>query len=534
MFIINYYDQVQFEPDEILEYLRKSRDDDPNATVEETLSKHEEILRNWVDRNLSGPIPEENIYREVVSGETLDGRPEVLKLLQRINSPKIKAILIVEPQRLSRGDLEDCGRLMKLLRYTRTQVITPSKIYNLEDDFDRESFERELKKGNEYLEYYKKIQERGKMLSISDGCFIANRPPYGYKKLVLKEGKRDIHTLEIDEEKAKIVRLIFDWHVNQNMGLGIIANKLNEMKIPSPRGSIWTYNGLRDLVTNEHYTGKVRWNYNKQQFVVIDGEIKRVRLKRKDYLLTEGRHEAIIDEETFYKAFGKRKQGKPRTKESFETKNPLAGVMFCSKCGRAIVLRPPGAKGELPRYMCGKQHICGNGSTIADEVIVQVSDALKKAIADFRTELDETDTAATKRQTMTISIMEQRLKTLEQKEISLWEKYSEEAMPKAIFEKLNAKVLADKEDVIRSLNEAKLNVLNADIYVERISNFHAALTALNDNDVSATETNKLIRTCIKRITYSREKSIRLKKADVATNGYGWTEHPIQLDIELNI
>lgn len=526
--------QTQFLPEEVLEYLRKSRDDDPNATVEETLSKHEEILKNWVDRNLSGPIPNENIYREVVSGETLDGRPEVLKLLQRINSPKIKAILIVEPQRLSRGDLEDCGRLIKLLRYTHTKVITPTKIYDLEDDFDRESFERELKRGNEYLEYYKKIQARGKMLSISDGCFIANRAPYGYKKLVLKEGKRDIHTLEIDEEKAKIVRLIFDWHVNQNMGLGIIANKLNEMKIPSPTGNIWTYNGLRDLVGNEHYVGKIRWNYNKSQHVVVDGEIKLVRLKKKDYLLFDGRHEAIIDEETFYKGFSQRKPGKPRTKESFETKNPLAGMMFCAKCGRAVVLKPAGSKGELPRYMCGKQHICGNGSTIADEVLAQVSDTLRKAIADFRAELDATDDAIIRRQEMTISIMEQRLRELEQKEISLWDKYSEESMPKAIFDKLNAKVLADKEEVIRSLNEARANTINTDVYVERITTFHAAVTALNNDAVSATETNKLLQSCIKRIAFSREKSTRLKKTSDVTNNLGWVDYPIQLDIELNI
>ena len=48
-------------------YLRKSRADDPNETVEEVLAKHERILQNYAIMNYKSKIPEENIYREVVS-----------------------------------------------------------------------------------------------------------------------------------------------------------------------------------------------------------------------------------------------------------------------------------------------------------------------------------------------------------------------------------------------------------------------------------------------------------------------------------
>ena len=108
--------------DEILEYLRKSRSDDALLTVEEVLEKHETILDEWAERNLGGKIPEENKFREVVSGETIDDRPEMKRILQLIESPRIKAILVVEVQRLSRGDLEDAGRLIKLLRPTRVHT----------------------------------------------------------------------------------------------------------------------------------------------------------------------------------------------------------------------------------------------------------------------------------------------------------------------------------------------------------------------------------------------------------------------------
>ena len=69
-----------FEPDDILVYLRKSRSDDPTLTVEEVLQKHEAMLDDWCIKHLNSKIPEENKYREVVSGETIADRPEIQKV----------------------------------------------------------------------------------------------------------------------------------------------------------------------------------------------------------------------------------------------------------------------------------------------------------------------------------------------------------------------------------------------------------------------------------------------------------------------
>ena len=186
----NYIDFSQYSPDEFLLYLRKSRTDDPLLSVEEVLARHEAILDEWAEKNLGAKIPEENKFREIVSGETIADRPEVQKLLKKIESPKYKAVLIVEVQRLSRGDLEDAGRLIKLLRYTNTLVVTPQKTYDLRDEYDRDYFERELKRGNEFLEYQKKIMSRGRLLSVSQGNYLGSQPPYGYDKVWITEGKR--------------------------------------------------------------------------------------------------------------------------------------------------------------------------------------------------------------------------------------------------------------------------------------------------------------------------------------------------------
>ena len=144
-----YKEYPRFYNYEVLDYGRKSRTDDPLLSVEEVLNKHDKIIEEYAEKYLGGPIPEENKYREVGSGESLDSRPEIQKVLKMIESPAIKAILVVDVQRLSRGDLEDAGRLIRILRYTNTYVITPMKIYDLRDEYDRDAFERELKRGNE-------------------------------------------------------------------------------------------------------------------------------------------------------------------------------------------------------------------------------------------------------------------------------------------------------------------------------------------------------------------------------------------------
>lgn len=122
-----------FTVNEVLVYLRKSRSDSPDMSVEEVLRKHEEMIQQYASTHFCSPIPEKNIFREVVSGETIDSRPQMKNLLKMIESEQFKAVLVVEPQRLSRGDLEDCGRLINILRYTNTTVLTLTHSFNLQD-----------------------------------------------------------------------------------------------------------------------------------------------------------------------------------------------------------------------------------------------------------------------------------------------------------------------------------------------------------------------------------------------------------------
>ena len=109
-------------------YLRKSRADDPNESIDEVLAKHERILQNYALLNYKSKIPEENIYREVVSGETIDDCPEINHVFERIQDKECRGVLVVDPQRLSRGDLIDCGTILRLFKYTNTLIVTPRSL----------------------------------------------------------------------------------------------------------------------------------------------------------------------------------------------------------------------------------------------------------------------------------------------------------------------------------------------------------------------------------------------------------------------
>jgi hypothetical protein len=552
----NYIEEYGIKPEEVLDYLRKSRADDPLLSVEEVLAKHEQILDEWAERNLGAKVPEENKYREVVSGETIADRPEVQKVLKMIESPKIKAILIVEVQRLSRGDLEDAGRLIKLLRYTNTLVITPQKIYDLRDEYDRDAFERELKRGHEYLEYQKKIMNRGKLLSVSQGNYVGSRPPYGYDKIWVTEGKRKCPTLAINEEQANVVRMIFDMYVNQDMGRPSICYRLDELGINPPMGKRWSPFALKDLLENVHYLGKVKWNWRKTVTIVEDGEIIKTAPKAKigEYLIYEGKHPAIISEELFNAALekqGRNHRAKPNTK----IRNPLAGLVYC-RCGRAMSYRTYKSRNNVPRLVCDDQVHCHTGSCTFDEIMDRVVDVLKQCIADFEVRIKNNDGNAMKLHEKLLKQLEKKMQDLEAKELAQWEAQSHpdpaQRMPPHIFTMLNEKLLKEKDEVKEAMCNARKSMPNPINYEEEIERFREALDALLNPNVDVQRKNRLLKACIDRIDYYREAPQRITKQNkqkgkrITVDGKRvyvpipdpqterWTSPPIEIDVKLKV
>ena len=506
------YHGITIEADEILKYSRKSRTDDPLLSVEEVLEKHEKILNEWCERNLGKLVPAQNSFQEIGSGETIEARPDFQNVLRLIESPKYKAILTVDIQRLSRGDLEDAGRIMKLLRYTNTLVITPDMVFNLNNEYDRDRFKREMDRGNDYLEYYKKINLRGRLESVRAGYYIGSVPPYGYDQNWVMDGRKKRPSLKINEREAEAVRMIFDLYGNENWGLKRIALHLNKLGYKTRKGKPWSTATLRNILENVQYTGKVIWNYRKTVTVVEDGVIKKTNPRSRDFYIFEGKHPAIISDELFEKV--KEKRGKnPRVKDERKIRNPLAGLVYC-QCGRAMSYKTyKGKDGKSrcnPRLACDNQSYCHTKSVSFDDVLEKVADVLRQCIAEFEIKIKNDKENTLINHTNNIARLEARLEALNQKELSQWEKYSEEAMPKAIFDKLNEKVLTEKQLVTEELERLRVAAPTVEEYQERLMLFTDALEGLKNPNVTAEAKNRLIKACIDRIEYTssqgREKS----------------------------
>lgn len=525
-----YREMQTFLPEEILVYLRKSRSDDPALTVEEVLERHEKILNEWIERNLDTPIPPENWFREVVSGETIENRPEMRRMLRAIESSRYKAILVVEVQRLSRGDLEDCGKLMKLLRYTHTSVITPMKIYDLEDEYDRDGFERELKRGNDYLEYTKKVLYRGRFASAKEGFYLGSNPPYGYDKIWIMDGKRKRPSLTINKAEAEVVRMIFDMYVNQRIGVQAIATKLDKLGIIARNGKKFSRSTVRDIIRNEHCIGKVVWKRRPISKVVENSEIITKRDLSEDKLIFDGKHEAIIGEEIFNKAQHIYNTS-PKVNIDFTLKNPLSTIMYC-KCGNIMTMHASASK--KARYRCKYYSSCQTASVEMKPVIEAVCQAIEQEIENYEVKLNQGKEDEQKQKLAEIKLLEKRLQECDAKEMSLWEKYTVDAMPKHIFDQLLEKNTSEKEKVLDELKTLKETVIEKADYENAITSLSEALVALRDGKASVEKQNALLKACISKITYSRESPIRVGKDYKGETLNGWTVPDFHLDIEFMI
>lgn len=488
----------ELKPEEILIYLRKSRTDDPALTVSETLSKHEQMLNEYSMRTFGALIPEQNRFREIVSGETIEARPEIKKVLRLIEQDKFKAILIVEPQRLSRGDLEDIGKLSKLLRYTHTIVITLQYSYDLTDERDRDYFERELKRGNEYLEYSKRIMQNGRKVSVESGCYIGSIAPFGYKKTYIKRGKRTLPTLEICQTEADAVRMIFQMYADGKGAASIIA-ALNLSGICPRFSEEWQEGTIYRILDNPHYIGKIRFDYRRQFASVEDGEITKHRNKSKSPALYDGLHPAIIDSGLWERVRAQRnKRCIPAVHSNQVLSNPLAGLVYC-ECG-CIMIKSSPAGGRKPRLYCKHQAECGNVSAILQDIIETVKNALSDSLHDF-----DADISIDKPQKISnLPILTNRLSALNKKRDALWEQLAE-GMPRDVFDRLITQTESDIEKVTAAIDSEQKEEMQDDSTRNMKKSLSDTIAALDNAAFSAAEKNKFLKSCISKITYHRRK-----------------------------
>lgn len=311
-------------------YLRKSRAEELNDSIDETLKRHKETLLEFSEKN---HLNIKRIYEEVVSGESLYARPQMLKLLSDVEKGSYDGILCMDIDRLGRGAMSDQGIILETLKNANTKIITPNKTYDLNIETDETFSEFETFMARQELKAIKRRLQRGIQKSIADGCYIANAP-YGYSKTTVN--KRP--TLAIKEEEARFVRLIFEMYVQKGWGCQKIADTIGLMGAKPRRSDRFGRTSIMKIIHNPVYIGLIAWNRKTQIRKGARGNAKQITIynPKEKWTVVKGIHPPIIDRELFEQA---QKTSAGRNHPPSNTgviQNPLAGLVYCAHCGAVM------------------------------------------------------------------------------------------------------------------------------------------------------------------------------------------------------
>lgn len=490
-------------------YLRKSRND-REAGEEETLSKHKKVLlelakeRNYLVKK---------IFQEVVSGDSIALRPQMQALLDEVKSYQYDAVLCMDIDRLGRGNMQDQGLILDVFKSTKTKIITPRKIYDLDDEIDEEFSEFEAFMARKEFKIIKRRLQAGRIRSLKDGNYISNRPPYGYRKV--SNGKTS--TLEPIEEQAKIVQLIFSWYTREKIGSLRIASRLNEMGIPSYTGGKWTSYVIINMLSNPVYIGKLRWGYiKKKPSTNPDKKFEARRSKEDEIILADGKHPPIIDMETWEKAQEIRKKHlAPKVKKNFSLSNPLAGLVICGKCGSYVGLKYNGKSKKKIKYLdCNRKNKgpkCDNKLSRLDHLENKILEEIKKRLADFELKITADDYISENHKLkileITINNTEKEIQDLTSQLDRIYNNFERGIYSDEIFLERSEKVKKELEEARNRLKQTKEQYNKEKEAHHQPSESIPLLRHVLDvyHHLSIRGKNLLLKQVIERVIYTKEK-----------------------------
>ncbi|MDE6500709.1 MAG: recombinase family protein [Ruminococcus sp.] len=299
-------------------YLRKSRIDlDAEARGEgETLARHQAVLMELAKRQGLNIV---KIYKEVVSGDSISARPQMQMLLSDLAQNKYAGVLVVEVERLARGDTIDQGIVAQAFKQSETKIITPVKTYDPNNEIDEEYFEFSLFMSRREYKTIRRRLEAGRLSAVKEGNYICSRTPYGYRKI---SPEPKVHTLEIVPEEAEIVKLIYKLYLDGH-GAKYISAELNRMGVKPQKSILWETPSVKKILANPLYCGKIGW-----------------KTKSNGDILYQGKHKPIISEEMFNMVQDKKKNNPVAQLHPNDVLlNYYHGILYCKNCGHQMKRR---------------------------------------------------------------------------------------------------------------------------------------------------------------------------------------------------
>ena len=493
-------------------YLRKSRQDEEaeKRGEHETLSRHRSTLFKLAkEQNLN--IVE--VKEELISGESISYRPKMLELLEEVKQGLYDAVLVMDIDRLGRGNMQDQGLILDTFKQSKTKIITPRKVYDLSNEFDEEYSEFEAFMARKELKLITRRMQRGRIKSVEEGKCISSNAPFGYKFEF--EGKNRF--LVVDDEKANIVKIIFDMYL-EGLGAYKIANYLNSLGYKTSTGRDWYEKGIRDIIKNKAYCGYIVWNK-------VERKRNSSRRSPEKQIESLGLHEPIISEDIWNKAQEMRtKRSISPVHDNKKLTNPLAGLVKCKLCGATLTASSSTYGGKKVKFLSCKT--CYKVAAVKLDIFEsEVINSLEGILNTYKLYLN--DDIENYDDSSKLANYFNLLKQLEKESVTLIKQKEKlhDLLEKGIYDidtyLDRSKVLADKiENNKNSIDKVKNDIeyesthsIDISEVVPKLENLLELYTKTND----AAEKNQLLKTVIDSIIYHKEKKQRNGKFEIDIN-----------------
>lgn len=489
------------EPDirKVAIYLRKSRADEMEADV---LSKHRDLLVGHAKRNGWQYM----LYEEVMSGASLALRREMLRLLEDVQENKFDAVLVVDIDRLGRTNLKEWGIISESFLDSGTYIVTPERIYDPSDETDETMLDIQSVFAKIEYKMIKKRLQRGKRMGTQKGLWTNGKPPYPYYYDPIKKA------IFVDEEKAKIYRLIIDRYLNDGHNMAQISYWLNGQGISSPGNRFWSPVAIDRLLRDEVHVGYVITNKQKGSGHKVKlGKCQRI--PEDKWTKVKGQHQPLKTPEEHERISVLTARNRILPDRAKQGVFALSGLLYCKKCNYCMALKPAkitkNRKEQISVALCTHYDPFGNrcqqkGRLVDKYLLDALYEKVIKIDSDKLEELAVQDRAVEEARAQ-MKAKKSELAKMEKVMVKIHEAFEADAYTTEEFinRKKNheQKAEAIKAEIIRLEQRAERGVMTPQL-LKKVEQFKDDWKRYSRDE----EKNRALRSIIDRIWYDRDEN----------------------------
>lgn len=488
-------------------YLRKSRKDieeekkaQGSGETYDTLQRHRQTLFAIAKKERHNIVA---IYEEVVSGESVTERPRIQEMLRSVEAGTVDAVLVMDLDRLGRGDMLDQGLLDRAFRYSATKILTHTESYDPSSETWELVFGIKSLVAREELKAITRRMQRGRVASASEGKSISKIPPYGYLR---DENLR----LYPDVDTAWVVKKMFEM-MRDGHGRQAIAQELDRLGIkpPNTKRKTWSPSSITAIIKNEVYLGTIIWGQVK--YVKQNGKYQKKKVPRENWTIKENAHDPLVSTELFEAAnLAHSGRWRPSTNVSKGLKNPLAGILKCEVCGFAMLYQPrPTRPNDVIRCVqpgCkGVQK--GSSINLVEQRVIEGLAELAKSIKIQAEEHAVSDNTEAPYKKMLITKKEQEVAELDSQKSRLHDLLERGVYDIDTFIERQKNLTDRINSVQKEILSVTLELQKEEVLKQNVTQILPALqNILTSYHISDVETrNKLLKDVLTKATYLRKK-----------------------------